>query len=346
MAGIESTLERVCGHAMDQSSAAVTASAGTMQIVNNLEWYEGVDVVQFLSTVGRHFRVNTMLAKESVKSRLDGGGGSSSDNAGMSFTEFTYQIFQANDFLHLYNTMDCTTQIGGSDQWGNITAGCDLIKRSTGNSAHGITLPLVTTSNGVKFGKSMGNAVWLDAGMTSSYGLYQFFLNTADDDVSSYLNLLTLLDTEQIKTVVKEHAAAPGERQAQRLLAREMTRLIHGAAGVEQAEASTAALFSGPALRSLDSATIAAIFVDSPHVELPHPGEDGASVMTLAVETGLVKTKKEAKRTIAAGGLYMNNVRVATVGDRLFEANGDVIDGAYTLLRRGKKEHMLVKWIR
>lgn len=343
VAGIESTLERVCANAMEQSHASTTASAGSMQIVNNLSWYEGVDVVQFLSTVGRHFRINSMLAKESVKSRLEGGG----SDAGMSFTEFAYQIFQANDFLHLYTTMECSTQIGGSDQWGNITAGCELIKRSTGNSAHGITLPLVTTSDGVKFGKSMGNAVWLDAEMTSCYSLYQFFFNTADADVVKYLKLLTLLDAEAINVVAGAHAAAPGERAAQRLLAREMTRLIHGDAGVAQAEAASAALFSGAALRSLDAATIATVFADSPHLELLHPGGGvSASVMAVAVESGLFKTKKDAKRTIAAGGLYMNNVRVETAGDMLDEAAGDLIDGTYTLLRRGKKDHMLVKWVR
>jgi tyrosyl-tRNA synthetase len=303
---------------------------------NNLDWLGQIRMVDFLRDTGKHFRVNDMLRKESVRMRLE------KEETGISFTEFSYLLLQAYDFLELHRRERCTLQMGGSDQWGNITAGMELIRRVLGAHAFGVVLPLVTTSTGVKFGKTEAGAVWLDPARTSPYRFYQFWINTADDDAIRYLGFFTLLERTEVERIVAEARANPGGRHAQLALAQDVTRRVHGETGLARARQATAALFGGE-LQGLGADEIADIFADVPSTELARADlpADGMAVPDLLVRTALATSKSDANRAIEGGGVYLNGARVDGVGVR---ATLDAfIEGRFLVLRKGKKNYALVK---
>jgi tyrosyl-tRNA synthetase len=293
------------------------------RMVNNLDWTAPLSAIDFLRDIGKYFRVGTMLKKDAVSARLN-------SDAGISYTEFSYQILQGMDFLELYRSYGCVLQTGGSDQWGNLTSGTDLIHRAEGVSVHAIGTPLITNSDGTKFGKSEGNAIWLDPSLTSPYAFYQFWLNTDDADVIQRLKIFTFLDRPELERLERAVAAEPFRREAQRTLAYEVTALVHGTGATEAAIAASAALFGQGDLAALDAATLSAAVS-----ELPGYAVTGETTVTEAlVGSGLVSSLGEARRAIAQGGVYLNNVKVdddsATIGDA-FLAGGNAV------LRRGKK---------
>lgn len=360
VAGIKRSLATLLDFDTSSSSSRSTAAI----CVDNADFYRGMSVISFMRDVGRHFRLSSMLAKDSVKSRLapaeaaphDASNNTSSSNAasaaaepaaGMSFTEFSYQAFQGNDFLHLHRTQGAVLQVGGSDQWGNITAGIDLIHRAMGPTApaHGLTTPLVTTAGGKKFGKSEGNALWLNPELTSHHGLYQYLLNTADADVGRLLRLLTLLPEEEVAAVVTAHEARPDDRHGQRRLAEEVTRAIRGGEGLAAARRAAALLFGGSAaeagpVTATDLLALAASG-DIPSVQLPASELVGKAVIDLAVAVGACPSKGEARRLVKAGGLYLNSVRVEAP-DAKVEAH-HLLDGAAALLGAGKKKMFVLR---
>ena len=291
-------------------------------IVNNLDWTAPLSAIDFLRDIGKHFRVGTMLKKDAVSARLN-------SDAGISYTEFSYQILQGMDFLELYRSHGCVLQTGGSDQWGNLTSGTDLIHRVTGGSAHAIGTPLITNSDGTKFGKSEGNAIWLDAGMCSPYRLSQFWLNTADADVIERLKVFTFLPRAEIERLERAVAEEPFRREAQRTLAREVTRLVHGDAATDAAFAAAAALFGQGDLAELDEATLLAAIEELPLARVP----EGTGVVDALVATGLVSTSSEARRAIAQGGVSVDNVRIE--GDDAVLRRS--LPGGVVVLRRGKR---------
>ncbi|MCW2547272.1 MAG: Tyrosine--tRNA ligase [Mycobacterium sp.] len=304
-------------------------------LINNLEWTEPLSAIEFLRDVGKHFPVNAMLDKDSVRTRLDGGG--------LTFTEFSYQLLQANDYLELLRRYDCRLQIGGSDQWGNIVAGLDLIRRVTGEPAHALTVPLVTNASGEKFGKSTGGGrLWLDPELTSPYAFYQYFLNADDRDVITYLRLFTDLTQDEIaelETAVRER---PGARAAQRRLATEFTALLHGQDEVDKVVAASEALFGRGVLEELSPATLEAAVSEIPSVEVSRERlRAGLSVVELLVETGLCASRSDARRAIEQGGAYVNNRKVPD-GDALI-ASSDLLAGSVALLRRGKRSLAAVR---
>lgn len=304
------------------------AKTNPARLLNNLEWLGGLGLIDFLRDVGKHFSVNQMLAKESVKRRLEG------EDSGISFTEFSYALLQSYDFLELYRREKCTVQMGGSDQWGNITAGIDLIRRKTGREAYGFTWPLVTTSSGEKFGKSAGNAIWLDATLTSPYQFYQYFVRAEDADVERYLKFFTFLPVERIAEVMRAHARDPGARTAQRLLAREVTRIVHGEPAAEEAERSSAALF-----RSGDAAEKIRALGDSVPTRAVARAQwaDGpVSVVNLVAQAGVVSSRSEARRLIEQRGLSINERVVPSVDHRV--GLEEFIDGVL-LVRTGKSRY-------
>lgn len=302
-------------------------------IVNNHDWISKFSYIDFLREVGKHFRVNAMLAKESVRARMEG-------EAGISYAEFSYQLIQAYDFLHLRDTLGVRIQIGGSDQWGNITAGTELIRRLRGEEAYGLTFPIICDSTGQKFGKSAGNAVYLDAARTSFYDFYQFFIRTADTDVIRFLKIFTFLSLEEIAELERELRTNPEARLPHRKLAEEMTRCVHGARGLRIAEEASRVLFGGE-LTGLTADELLAIFANVPSVELPRTGVSGLPVVDLAVMAGLCKSKGEARRLIANGGLYLNGRRVEKAEETVGPA--DIIEDRVIVLRSGKKTFHLVK---
>lgn len=296
-------------------------------VVSNYTWTAQMSAIDLLRGIGKHFSVNQMLAKESVSARLAG--------EGISYTEFSYMVLQANDYLELYRSHACTLQIGGSDQWGNITAGLDLIRRVEGHSgprAHALTVPLVTRADGAKFGKTADGAVWLDATMTSPYAFFQFWLNTDDRDVANYLKFFSLAPPEHIQQILDESAQAPAARLAQRALARELTALIHGPEQAERAERAGLALFGRDDVHILDEATLAAALTEAPNASLPV----GSTVVDALVAVGLCDSKGAARRAIREGGAYVNNQRVVDDASVLSEA--DQLAGGWVLLRRGKRQ--------
>ena len=303
-------------------------------LVNNADWLTTVNLTDFLRDIGKHFTVNTMIAKESVKRRLE--------QEGISFTEFSYILLQSYDYLVLYEKHHCTLQMGGSDQWGNITSGVDLIRRVHGAKVHALVFPLLTTSSGVKFGKSEGNAVWLDAEMTSPYRFYQYWLNTEDKDAITCLNRFTLLSREEIAGLTEAVTAMPEKREAQRKLAQEVTRAVHGASALEKAEQASRILF-GEEIRNLSLQDVLDVFADVPSVEVRKSGfsGEGMAVVDLVAAAGLAQSKGEARRLIQSGGVYLNNVRVADV--KCAVSPGDTIEGQAIILRKGQKEYRLVK---
>ncbi|MBR4616135.1 MAG: tyrosine--tRNA ligase [Kiritimatiellae bacterium] len=302
-------------------------------LVNNYDWYADVNAIDFLRDICVNFRVPQMLAKESVKKRLE------ATDGGMTFTEFSYQILQGNDFLHLYDTYGCTMEVGGSDQWGNITAGTDLIHRLRGVEAYGLTFPLVCDSNGVKFGKSEGNAVFLDSRKTSCYDFYQFFLRSMDADVIRYLRIFTFLPEERIAELEKAVAEAPEKREAQKVLAEEVTRAVHGEAGLRQALRATDVLFGG-SIEGLSADELENIFRNVKSGELARADAIGKPVFEVAALAGMTGSKGEARRLAQQGGLSLNGAKVAP--DRIF-AESDLVDGRVAVLRAGKKNQFLLK---
>ncbi|BDZ53388.1 tyrosine--tRNA ligase [Agromyces marinus] len=294
-----------------------------VRMVNNLDWTAGLSAIDFLRDVGKHYRVGTMLKKDAVASRLN-------SDAGISYTEFSYQILQGFDYLELFRHYDCVLQTGGSDQWGNLTSGTDLIHRVEGRHVHAIGTPLITNSDGTKFGKSEGNAIWLDADMCSPYRFYQFWLNTDDADVIARLKVFTFLGRERIEELAARVADEPFRREAQKVLAHEVTTLVHGPDATAAVIAASEALFGRGELEGLDHATLEAALRELPHTETTAD----ATVVQLLVDTGLVSSLSDARRAIAQGGVSIDNARVdddaATIGDR-------TAGGGMAVLRRGKK---------
>ncbi|WBB89816.1 tyrosine--tRNA ligase [Verrucosispora sp. WMMC514] len=292
------------------------------RLVNNLDWTGEMSVVEFLRDVGKHFPVNRMLAREVVRARLE---------SGISFTEFSYQLLQANDFFELHRRHGCQLQFGGSDQWGNITAGVDYVRRRGLGPVQAFTTPLVTKSDGSKFGKTEGGAIWLDPEMTSPYAFYQFWINVDDRDVGRYLRYFSFRSREELEELEKETAERPASRAAQRALAEELTTLVHGEREMAQVVAASQALFGRGSLDELSAVTLRAALTEAGLVRL----DDLPDVATLFKESGLVPSMKEARRVIAEGGAYVNNIRVVTADAVVSPA--DLLHDRYLVLRRGKR---------
>ena len=299
-------------------------------IVNNLEWTSQLSAIDFLRDVGKHFSVNVMLDRDTIKRRLDGDG--------ISYTEFSYMLLQSNDYVELHKRYGCSLQIGGSDQWGNIIAGVRLVRQTLGETVHALTVPLVTDSEGAKFGKSTGGgSVWLDPAMTSPYAWYQYFFNTADADVIRYLRWFTFLTADELAELEEATTQRPHERAAQRRLAQEFTTLVHGEAATAAVELASQALFGRAELGELDEPTLAAALKEasgSDTVAELSPGGP-AGITDLLVASGLVASKGAAKRTVAEGGVYVNNVRVES--DEWVPTAEDFLHGRWLVLRRGKR---------
>ncbi|MDC2864939.1 MULTISPECIES: tyrosine--tRNA ligase [unclassified Bacillus (in: firmicutes)] len=299
-------------------------------IANNYDWIGSLDLITFLRDIGKNFGLNYMLAKDTVASRLE---------TGISFTEFSYMILQSYDFLNLYQTHGCRLQIGGSDQWGNITAGLELIRKSEEDAkAFGLTVPLVTKSDGTKFGKTEGGAVWLDPEKTTPYEFYQFWINTDDRDVVKYLKYFTFLSHEEILELEKQVAEAPEKREAQKALASEMTKLVHGAEALEQAIKISAALFSG-SVAELTAAEIEQGFKDVPSVER---SVEDALLVDVLVESKISPSKRQAREDITNGAVYVNGERTQELDYMVTEK--DRIEGKFTIIRRGKKKYFLIRY--
>jgi tyrosyl-tRNA synthetase len=295
-------------------------------MANNADWTADLSVTAFLRDVGKHFSVNTMLARETVKRRLE--------TDGISYTEFSYMLLQANDFVQLYRKHGTTLQLGGSDQWGNIIAGVDLIRKQESAAAHALTLPLVTDSEGRKFGKSTGGGnVWLDPSLTSPYAWYQYFVNAADADVPNYLRLFTFLDREEIEELEKTTAERPQLRAGQKRLAEELTTLVHGEDQTRKVIAASQALFGRGEIAELDEATLGSAMAAVPQAEVRLA--DGPTIVDLLVETGLVNGKGAARRTIKEGGAYVNNVKIAD--EDWAPSQEDLLHGRWLVVRRGKR---------
>jgi tyrosyl-tRNA synthetase len=313
------------------------AGQNRAELVNNFDWMSRFGYLDFLRDIGKHFPVNVMLAKDSVKNRLD------RDDTGISYTEFSYMLVQAYDFVHLHERFGCELQIGGSDQWGNITAGIDLARRLKGVQLYGLTCPLLTKSDGTKMGKTEKGARWLSPERTSPYAFYQYWINVADADAGTCLRFLTELDRDAIAALDASRTAEPQERQSQRRLAEELTRLVHGESGLDAARRATE-IFFGAEVSQLSDAQLAEIFADVPSKELPRDrlAGEGLSAVDALVEAGLAKSKGEARRTIEQGGLYVNNRREADVNRRLSPA--DLVSETVLVLRSGKKKYALLRF--
>ncbi|MFI7693280.1 tyrosine--tRNA ligase [Nonomuraea sp. NPDC049655] len=300
------------------------AESNPARLVSNLDWTGELSAIDFLRDIGKHFPVNRMLARESVSARLTG--------EGLSYTEFSYQILQSNDYLELFRRYNCTLQIGGSDQWGNITAGADLIRRIEGGHVHVLTQPLITKADGTKFGKTAGGALWLDPEMTSPYAFYQYFLNSDDRDVIHYLKVFTFRSREEIEELEKAVAERPFAREAQRTLAEDLTELLHGRAELEAVMAASKALFGQGSLEDLPAATLEAALAEVPKATV---AELGASFVDLLADSGLVESKSAARRAVKEGGAYLNNVKITD--EAYVPEASDLLAGRFMVLRRGKK---------
>lgn len=311
------------------------AKSNPARVVNNADWLLSIPLVDFLRDTGKHFTVSYMLAKDSVRSRLEGEGG-------MSFTEFSYMLLQSYDYLNLFQQDGCVLQTGGSDQWGNITAGVELIRRVKGEKVHGLVYPLVTRADGAKFGKTETGTVWLDPRRTSPYRFYQFWLNTEDQDAIKYLKYFTWLSQQEIEDLRAIQEQNPERREPQRVLAREVTRMLHGEDALAKAEQASEVLFGGK-LAGLSSEEIADIFAEVPSSELPKnelEGE-GMAIVDLLNRTGLAPSKSQARRLIDSGGIYINNHQVQEV-ERNVRIE-DSLEGRFMILRRGRKTYHLVR---
>ncbi|WP_214109013.1 tyrosine--tRNA ligase [Acrocarpospora catenulata] len=293
-------------------------------LVSNLDWTASLSAIDFLRDIGKHFPVNRMLARESVAARLAG--------EGLSYTEFSYQILQANDYLELYRRHGCTLQLGGSDQWGNIVAGVDLIRRVESGHAHAYTGKLITKADGTKFGKTAGGAVWLDPALTSPYAFYQYWLNADDRDVIRFLKVFTFRTREEIEELEKAVADRPFAREAQRTLAGDLTTMVHGADEVERVIAASRALFGQGSIAELDEATLGAALAEVPRAVVPALG---MPYVDLLAESGLAKSKSEARRAVKEGGAYLNNAKVTD--EEYVPTADDLLHGRFLVLRRGKR---------
>ena len=318
VAKIKKQVEKVLDF-KDQKAAA--------KLVNNLDWTKPVSALEFLRDIGKHFSVNQMLAKDSVANRLA--------TVGISYTEFSYQVLQSFDYLELYRRHDCKLQIGGSDQWGNIVAGLDLIRKVEGGGAHALTVPLLTKSDGSKFGKTASGAIWLDDQMTSAYEFFQFWLNSEDADLPKLLKVFSMKSRAEIEQLIEAVKTDPGARQAHRELAREMTTLIHGAGMAKKVEEAAKALFGQGEISDLELSTLDAALGQLPKTTIKK-GDAFPSWIELLVATGVVASKSAAKRIVNEGGAYLNNKRVES--EDFTPSKSDLLQGKYLLLRKGKRD--------
>ena len=317
-----------------------SVAANPARLVDNADWIAPFSFLDFLRDVGKYFSLNVMLAKDSVRSRMEG-------DSGISYTEFSYQLLQAYDFLHLRQTFDCELQIGGSDQWGNLTAGTDLIRKKLGSetTAFGWTFPLITKSDGTKFGKTAGGAVWLDATRTSPYKLYQFFVNTEDAKVGEYLRKFTFLTRAEIEPLEAAHAANPGAREAHKKLAEEVTKLVHGAESFVNAKAASMILFGG-SVEGLPEYVFKDVLDEIPTVDLPRErlaAAPGLGLTDALVLAALETSKGNARKAIEAGGAYVNNLRSDPALPARALTEADLLFGRYILLRKGKKSYAVLR---
>jgi tyrosyl-tRNA synthetase len=296
-------------------------------LVSNLDWTGELSALDFLRDIGKHFPVNQMLSREVVRARLEAGG--------ITYTEFSYQVLQANDYLELHQRHDCALQLGGSDQWGNLVSGVDLIRRVTGDSVHALATPLITRPDGTKYGKTEGGAIWLSADLMSPYAFYQFWLNRSDGEVPGLLRVFTFRAKAEIEELERASAERPAERRAQRVLAEDVTALVHGPGELARVQAASRALFGQGELRDLDEGTLTAAIAEVPHVSVPVAAGGLPPVTDLLAATGLERSKSAARRVIAEGGAYLNNVKV-TSEDAVPGAD-DLLHGRFLVLRRGKR---------
>jgi tyrosyl-tRNA synthetase len=318
------TVAEWVGHLQGQVSRFLSFEGDNpARLVNNLDWTAPLSAIDFLRDIGKHYRVGTMLKKDAVSARLN-------SDEGISYTEFSYQLLQGLDFLELYRSYNCVLQTGGSDQWGNLTSGTDLIRRSERATAHAIGTPLITNSDGTKFGKSEGNAIWLDPTMTSPYAFYQFWVNTDDSDVIERLKIFTFLSRAEIAELEKAVETEPFKREAQRTLAYLVTSLVHGTDATDAAIAASLALFGQGELSELDPATLEAALQELPNTT----SSASATVAQLLVDTGLSTSLSDARRAVAQGGVYLNN---AKLDDAELPIGGQILAGGMAVLRRGKR---------
>jgi tyrosyl-tRNA synthetase len=325
----ESIVEQWVGNIRLQLERFLDFNSGKNAAVmaNNLDWTKPVSALEFLRDIGKHFSVNQMLAKDSVSSRLESGG--------ISYTEFSYQVLQAFDYLELYRRDNCRLQLGGSDQWGNIVAGLDLIRKVEGGSAHAFTIPLMAKSDGSKFGKTAGGSVWLDSEMTSPYAFYQFWFNTEDADVEKYLKVFSFKERAEIERLIETVKSNPGAREAQRELARELTAMVHGSDQSEKVEAASSALFGQGDLSALDEKTLTAALSQLPKVTIKK-GDAFPTWVDLLAATGVVESKSAARRIVKENGAYLNNEKI--VGEDFAPTKADLIHGRFLVLRKGKRD--------
>ena len=316
-------------------------SPNRAELVNNYDWMKGYSFLDFTRDIGKHITVNYMMAKDSVKKRL-----SSESREGMSFTEFTYQLLQGYDFLYLYEHKGCTLQMGGADQWGNITTGSELIRRILGKEAFALTCPLITKADGGKFGKTEKGNIWLDPQRTSPYQFYQFWLNVSDADAEKYIKIFTMLGKEEIEEAIARHAEAPERRELQKLLAKEVTTMVHGAEEYEKAVAASGMLFGNStreALKSLDEQTFLDVFGGVPTFEVEASKFPLGVIDLLASETEVFPSKGECRKMIQAGGVSIDKEKVTDINAQIDSES--FIDGKYILAQRGKKNYFLIKVI-
>ena len=339
----QQTLEKNCRGIQTQLEQFLNFDSSIQNpavMVNNYDWMKSYTLIDFSRDIGKHLTVNYMMAKESVKKRLG-----ADSKVGMSFTEFTYQLLQGYDFLHLYNTLDCKLQMGGSDQWGNITTGTELIRRKEGGKAYALTCPLIKKADGSKFGKTEEGNVWLDKSRTSPYKFYQFWLNTSDEDALSYIKIFTFLPREVIEEKIQEHQTAPHLRLLQKTIAEEVTTLVHGKEAYLKAVEASQILFgktTGDSLQKLDSQTFLELFEGVPQAEVSRSLIDGGLdlVAAMATETGFLSSNGEARRALKENAISVNQVKV----DENFTLGAkDLIAAQYILLRRGKKNYFILK---
>lgn len=316
----------------DQVSRFLSAEGdNAVRLVNNLDWTANVSALDFLRDIGKYFRVGTMIKKEIVAARLN-------SEEGISYTEFSYQVLQGYDYLQLNRLYDCTLQTGGSDQWGNLTSGTELIRKVDAKHVHAYGTPLITNSDGTKFGKSEGNAIWLDAEMCSPYTFYQFWLNTADADVIDRLKVFTFMTREEIEALAVEVAERPHQRQAQRELAWAVTSLVHGEEATQKVIDASAAVFGNGELQSIDLATLQSVIAELPRATVE---AESLNILSVLTTSGLSKSQSEARRTVSEGGAYVNNQKVEGIDSEL--SADDFLHGRYALVRRGKKNMAVVE---
>ena len=332
----QEAIKRQLSHFLDFDSDAPNAAL----LVNNYDWMKEFSFIDFIRDIGKHITVNYMMSKDSVKKRLNG-----EEREGMSFTEFSYQLVQGYDYYYLNNHYGCKLQMGGSDQWGNITTGTELIRRKGGIEAYALTCPLITKADGGKFGKTEKGNVWLDARYTSPYAFYQFWLNVSDDDAQRYIKIFTMLTKEQVEEAIAIHSEAPHQRHLQKLLAKEVTVMVHGEVEYQKAVDASSILFgnsTSEALRSLDEQTFLSVFEGVPQYTLNKSDLPKGIIDTLSVDTQVFPSKGECRKMIQGGGLSINKDKCNDVNYQFTEA--DLLDGKYILVQRGKKNYYILKF--